>query len=514
MRKRVLLSLLLLLITISVARSENYYCVQVASSEKLEDLIPLFEKFKNMDNVRIEKIGGFYTLRIGFYLNKSDVLKILPEIKEKYRDAFVRVCEYDLSRVVFPKPEKVITLEQQEIEESKTTKENFLMLLEKNIEELKKLTEIIARGNTTKVKPFEKLESTVVEMYKQKEKSYKRAFPLYINGEFRYRGKALTGENLLGDKWYSYLGLKLSFFRRGFADFKYEKERAKFAKLFSEFDIQKEYTYLLAFQSQEEVFLKGLKYELGVVESEKNKTLSLLKDWVKFTESYDKSLGFPYRELIKKEELEGIESVSNGFFLKPMKINVEEFMKYYEKRKKDVEEYLKKFEIKTTDKWFYLRHTDLDVFARYYFAGKDGNTRDFWALGLRFELPIPYIITDLGKVDKLEILSFKERARLSYATTYSFLFDYISRINRNYSNIVNHLEQINVNFLEIEREIYFWKNGLREANYTLILRNLLDTYHRLEQLIYLKYINYVYIQKLIYFMDIKEEEIIRRILDG
>jgi len=509
MKQKVFILYLIIVLTFSIAFSEVYYCVQVASSKRLQDLIPLFQKYRSLDNVRIEKIGDFFALRIGFYKNKNDVLKVASEVK----NSLVRKCDYKPSRIVYPEPK----LKKEEVKEERTEnfdKENFFTLLEKNIEELKVLTKKVAEGSKEGVKPFKELESIVVGMYEQKEKSYKRALPLYINGEFWYRGKALTGEDLLGDKWYGYLGLKLSFFRRGFADFKYERERAKFSKLFSQFDIQNEFAYLLSLQNQEESFTKGLNYELSVINKEKERTLKLLKKWVKFTESYDKSLGFPYREIVKEKEISEIKTQREGFFLKPLKVNLEEFMKYYEKKKKEIMDYLDEFKLTTKDKWFYLRHTDLNLFARYYLAGRDGNSRDFWALGLRFELPIPYMIKDLGKVDKLEILSFKERALLAYGRRYSFFLDYISRINRNYSNIVNHLENINVDFLEIEREMYFWKNGLREVNYTLILRNLLDIYHRLSQIVYLKYINYVYIQKLIYFMGIKDLDTIRRIING
>ncbi len=55
---------LLILFLLSVAfAEETYYCVQLASSENLEDL-------------RVEKIGELYTLRSGFFREKENAERV------------------------------------------------------------------------------------------------------------------------------------------------------------------------------------------------------------------------------------------------------------------------------------------------------------------------------------------------------------------------------------------------------------------------------------------------------
>ncbi|WP_461828696.1 tetratricopeptide repeat protein [Aquifex sp.] len=80
---------------------ETYYCVQLASSTRAEDLKRLFLRVKDLPKARVEKIQGLYTLRVGFYKDKERAKKLLKVAKErKFRDAFLRTCYYIPERII------------------------------------------------------------------------------------------------------------------------------------------------------------------------------------------------------------------------------------------------------------------------------------------------------------------------------------------------------------------------------------------------------------------------------
>lgn len=87
-------------------RGVNYYCVQVATDSSPERLIKLAEKLNEFPYVRVEKIGKFFTLRVGFDRSLSKDKKLAKEIREKInKKAFSRICVYKPERWVYPQTE-------------------------------------------------------------------------------------------------------------------------------------------------------------------------------------------------------------------------------------------------------------------------------------------------------------------------------------------------------------------------------------------------------------------------
>ena len=95
--------LLLVLLSLSVFAGETYYCVQIASSKKLDDLKRVVRYVSVFPYVRIERIGDLYTLRAGFFKKRENALKLLRRIREMFRDAFVRKCDLVPGRIVLPR---------------------------------------------------------------------------------------------------------------------------------------------------------------------------------------------------------------------------------------------------------------------------------------------------------------------------------------------------------------------------------------------------------------------------
>ncbi len=90
----------------SLSRDEDYYCVQVATDTSAERLVKLTEKLKGLPYVRVEKIGKYYTLRVGFDRTYQEDEELAHEIRKRLRKrVFPRVCAYRPERWVYPQAE-------------------------------------------------------------------------------------------------------------------------------------------------------------------------------------------------------------------------------------------------------------------------------------------------------------------------------------------------------------------------------------------------------------------------
>ncbi len=98
--------ILLLIFSFIVYGQEKYYCIQVISSRNLSEAERVFLELKHLPHARIERIGSFYTVRIGFWKNKNEYKKYIEEISQKYHTAFPRTCLYLEERIVKLGPRK------------------------------------------------------------------------------------------------------------------------------------------------------------------------------------------------------------------------------------------------------------------------------------------------------------------------------------------------------------------------------------------------------------------------
>ena len=97
--------LLLVIFSFSAFAGETYYCVQMASSRKFEDLRRAVRYVSTFPYVRIEKIGDLYTLRAGFFKKRENAVRLLKRAREVFKNAFVRRCDLVPGRIVLPRYE-------------------------------------------------------------------------------------------------------------------------------------------------------------------------------------------------------------------------------------------------------------------------------------------------------------------------------------------------------------------------------------------------------------------------
>ncbi|NPB07879.1 MAG: tetratricopeptide repeat protein [Aquificae bacterium] len=98
---RFLLGLLFFVAGLFSFGEEEFYCVQAASSREAGFLEKKADELLNLPDVRVEKIGEFYTLRVGFFRKREEAERILPEVRRLFPDAFVRGCYRIPGRVVY-----------------------------------------------------------------------------------------------------------------------------------------------------------------------------------------------------------------------------------------------------------------------------------------------------------------------------------------------------------------------------------------------------------------------------
>jgi tetratricopeptide (TPR) repeat protein len=119
---------------------QNGYCVQVLSSKKLAPMVKIYEKIKNYPYARLEKIGDYYSIRIGEERSLRKILPYLRKVRNLYPNAFARKCEFLFYRMVLPKfvmnkkRQTELTISQEE-KNNKITYEYYLLTAKEKIKE-------------------------------------------------------------------------------------------------------------------------------------------------------------------------------------------------------------------------------------------------------------------------------------------------------------------------------------------------------------------------------------------
>ncbi len=91
------------LVNTALSQNERYYCVQVLSSPKLNrKLEKKFYLLRGVPDKRIEKIGSYYTIRVGFWKSKDEAEEYYRILKKLFPEALLRTCYRLPSRWVLP----------------------------------------------------------------------------------------------------------------------------------------------------------------------------------------------------------------------------------------------------------------------------------------------------------------------------------------------------------------------------------------------------------------------------
>ncbi|GAB6072209.1 hypothetical protein JCM14244_05860 [Venenivibrio stagnispumantis] len=151
---------------------KNLFCIQLGASTNLsKDLLSKYENIKNYPFARIEKIDGYFKLLIGAFKNRNEASSLLKELKSSFKDAFIRECNIDKSRIVYPKNQDYqisTSSDKKEITQPKQ-KDDILEFMESKIypikkEETKENIDNIQTNTSKKEKSIESPEKNSVEL--------------------------------------------------------------------------------------------------------------------------------------------------------------------------------------------------------------------------------------------------------------------------------------------------------------------------------------------------------------
>ena len=138
----------ILLLPVTVL-AQTYYSIQISARKSLKDATKILKQVENYEDARIDKVNGFYKVRVGLFDTYKDakIYLIKSGIKKQFKDAFIsKVTDKILENSIFP-PE--ISEEQEPVKkktenlktENKTKGErekrdySITILKTKNIEE-------------------------------------------------------------------------------------------------------------------------------------------------------------------------------------------------------------------------------------------------------------------------------------------------------------------------------------------------------------------------------------------
>jgi len=103
-------------------KETSIYTIQISSFAETE--MEANKKIANMleskgyQDIRIEKIGGSYTLRVGRYTNREKAQETYASIKQMYPNSFLRTAYYIPERIVYPAPKPAV-VETAPVQETK-----------------------------------------------------------------------------------------------------------------------------------------------------------------------------------------------------------------------------------------------------------------------------------------------------------------------------------------------------------------------------------------------------------
>lgn len=98
---RLFLSVISLFLLLSIVYA-GQYCIQVGSSNSLEKVENIYKNLESLSPpyLRIEKIGSYYVVKVGYFEDAERGKEWLNKIRVYYKDAFLRDCAKDESRII------------------------------------------------------------------------------------------------------------------------------------------------------------------------------------------------------------------------------------------------------------------------------------------------------------------------------------------------------------------------------------------------------------------------------
>ena len=85
-----------------VQATTTYYSIQLGSFPNEKSAVQFYEKIKSQPQARIERIGKYYTARVGLWQDRSDAEAILADVRNIAPGATIRKALYRTERLIVP----------------------------------------------------------------------------------------------------------------------------------------------------------------------------------------------------------------------------------------------------------------------------------------------------------------------------------------------------------------------------------------------------------------------------
>ena len=85
-----------------VQAATSYYSIQLSSFPDEKSAVQFYEKIKSLPQAQIERIGKYYTARIGVWRDRSDAVALLTDVRTISPGATVRKAFYRKERLIVP----------------------------------------------------------------------------------------------------------------------------------------------------------------------------------------------------------------------------------------------------------------------------------------------------------------------------------------------------------------------------------------------------------------------------
>jgi len=457
---------------------------------------------------------GFVTVRLGVAKNPKELNPLLERVKAYLDEALIVPADPAKLRDENEKTgERHPEVKKHPYEDSLP----FLREFELLVKELEILIEHVFSG-TTFASDLLGMHSTAdtkayrLSFLRATENFLRKRTPFYLTGEIRLRSRLFYEEENPQSRGFAYIGLRFSLFEEGLGEYRYKRRKAKLKLYAYDRLFLSERVYEFLIRKQVYLLREYFSNEVSIVSESRSKILKKLEELLNGLGKLDtyfhflkrKYLDTEFRYVYKKHKISHLPIVD---------VDIDKLILLISLQEENLKKELNLLSQRHESRFEAYRDYRLDLYARYYIVDS-GPLSSYIALGAKMEIPLPFDSKLRHNLNELELLSIRDDILQKSFQNHSNALDYAFRLKHNVGRIKYHLSQIRRDLMDIERELFFWKHAVRDVNYELILRNLLDIYDRLYQVVDYKFINLQYAQRIVLLLNLKDKDRVREIFYG
>ncbi|WP_461828806.1 SPOR domain-containing protein [Aquifex sp.] len=502
--------LILSVVIKAYAKDYIFYSLQLATFKEKSRANSFFSKLQQQqhlfnNNLKIflyETDKGLFTIRVGLERDKNKLKPIIELLKRKgFID--VIIVPTDIRKLNTQKKGKKY-LQEGESRKKVVFIERIISKLNNEIEKfisyewsLKK-----ERGN-----------DIFFELKQEKEKLLDKK-GLYVVGEGEIRSRQVFSDEYSPIRWRAYIGIEFDFLREGIG----EKEREENLLILEEFKrkfLTTSISNIYILKEQTKILNQYYLCELKKIYNLKLEVISsfehILKELIKLDRMYIIHIKLlDLEEDIVSKQVKNLETIEEMREPLPIiDINLNKLNEVIKMKKQNFNEDIKKLTKhiwEGNDIFDVFNDGQLKLFLRHNLINVD-TTRDFFSLGFRFKIPFPSEYYRRKKIYKLELKFFEQETTGKFYGVINDVLDYAIRLKQNSLHIRKHISEIRKNLLILNRDFLLWQMDIKTPDYGHMYEKSMDILNRLENILNYKIINYIYAIKIIYLLNLSENEI-------